>query len=82
MGLPIRKLIVSTNSNDILHRFLSKGDYSAQPVVPTLAPAMDIVIPSNFERYLYHLVGNNVTILAECMKSIKETGDWPNRSVS
>jgi threonine synthase len=55
MGLPVARLIVATNVNDILHRALSAGDYSAGEVVPTAAPSMDIQISSNFERLLFDL---------------------------
>jgi threonine synthase len=50
MGLPIARLIVATNVNDILHRALSTGDYSTGTVTPTAAPSMDIQVSSNFER--------------------------------
>jgi threonine synthase len=55
MGLPIARLIVATNVNDILHRALSAGDYSAGEVTPTAAPSMDIQVSSNFERLLFDL---------------------------
>ncbi|MBY0304155.1 MAG: threonine synthase [Sphingomonas sp.] len=55
MGLPIAKLIVATNVNDILHRALSTGDYSQGTVVPTPSPSMDIQVSSNFERLLFDL---------------------------
>ncbi len=55
MGLPIKKLILATNSNDILYRFVNFGDYSIKGVVETLSPSMDIQIASNFERYLFYL---------------------------
>lgn len=57
MGLPVAKLIVATNVNDILHRALSAGDYSAGTVTPTAAPSMDIQVSSNFERLLFDLAG-------------------------
>jgi threonine synthase len=53
MGLPVAKLIVATNVNDILHRALSSGDYSAAGVVATPTPSMDIQVSSNFERLLF-----------------------------
>ena len=59
MGLPIDKLIVGTNENDILHRFFSRGEYHCTEVKETLSPSMDIQISSNFERYLYDLAGNS-----------------------
>ena len=55
MGLPIERLIVATNVNDILHRALTRGDYSAGTVEPTIAPSMDIQVSSNFERLLFDL---------------------------
>ncbi|MBB5711431.1 threonine synthase [Sphingomonas xinjiangensis] len=57
MGLPVAKLIVATNINDILHRALSSGDYSTGTVTPTAAPSMDIQVSSNFERLLFDLAG-------------------------
>lgn len=59
MGLPIERLIVATNVNDILHRALSAGDYSAGSVTPTAAPSMDIQVSSNFERLLFDLEGRD-----------------------
>jgi threonine synthase len=55
MGLPINKLIVATNQNDILHRAISKGSYEVENVSETLSPSMDIQVASNFERLLYDL---------------------------
>jgi threonine synthase len=55
MGLPVARLIVATNVNDILHRALSDGDYSAGEVTATAAPSMDIQVSSNFERLLFDL---------------------------
>jgi threonine synthase len=54
MGLPIDKLIIATNSNDILHRFIQKNDYSKSQMVETISPSMNIQISSNFERLLFH----------------------------
>merc|ERR1740121_2180283 len=59
MGLPVRQLIVATNSNDILHRFFTTGDYDKHPVLQTCSPSMDIGISSNFERYLFYLMGES-----------------------
>ncbi|AMO72679.1 threonine synthase [Sphingorhabdus sp. M41] len=59
MGLPVERLIVATNVNDILHRALSAGDYSTGTVTPTAAPSMDIQISSNFERLLFDLEGRD-----------------------
>lgn len=57
MGLPVAKLIVATNVNDIVARALTTGDYSAGEVVPTATPSMDIQVSSNFERLLFDLDG-------------------------
>ena len=59
MGLPIARLVVATNVNDILHRALTRGDYSAGTVTPTATPSMDIQISSNFERLLFVLSGRD-----------------------
>jgi threonine synthase len=55
MGLPIGKLLLATNENNILTRFINDGDYSLGNVVQTVSPSMDIQVASNFERYLYYL---------------------------
>lgn len=60
MGLPVAKLIVATNVNDILHRALSSGDYSTGTVTATAAPSMDIQVSSNFERLLFDLAGGSI----------------------
>ncbi len=56
MGLPIEKLVVATNENDILNRFLQTGTYDKAPVRATYSPAMDICVSSNFERFLWYVV--------------------------
>ncbi|WP_027349397.1 threonine synthase [Halotalea alkalilenta] len=53
MGLPIRQLVIATNANDILHRVISDNDFSRRELLATLAPSMDIVVSSNFERLLF-----------------------------
>ena len=73
MGLPIEKLIVATNINDILHRALSSGDYSAGTVTPTAAPSMDIQVSSNFERLLFDCGGRDGLALAEQMAGFEAT---------
>jgi len=55
MGLDIEKIVLATNSNDILSRAVNSGDYTLTDVIPTLSPSMDIQLASNFERYLYYL---------------------------
>jgi threonine synthase len=73
MGLPIAKLIVATNVNDILHRALSTGDYSAGTVTPTAAPSMDIQVSSNFERLLFDVGGRDGAALAAQMHGFEAT---------
>jgi threonine synthase len=73
MGLPIERLIVATNVNDILHRALSEGDYSTGVVVPTAAPSMDIQVSSNFERLLFDVGGRDGAGLAEQLHGFDET---------
>jgi len=73
MGLPIERLIVATNVNDILHRALSTGDYAMGKVVPTATPSMDIQISSNFERLLFDLGGRDGVALAAQMKGFEAT---------
>lgn len=74
MGLPIDKLIVSTNRNDILHRFFQSNDYSKQSVHQTVAPSMDIQISSNFERLIFLEYGLNGKVVNDKMLSFRETG--------
>ncbi|MEG3177905.1 threonine synthase [Sphingomonas sp. RB3P16] len=71
MGLPVAKLIVATNVNDILHRALSSGDYSQGAVVPTPSPSMDIQVSSNFERLLFDLGGRDGAALGEQMRGFE-----------
>lgn len=71
MGLPIAKLVVATNVNDILHRALSAGDYSVGSVTPTAAPSMDIQVSSNFERLLFDLHGRDGQANAAAMRGFE-----------
>ena len=71
MGLPIKRLIVATNINDILFRALSNGDYSCGAVTPTAAPSMDIQVSSNFERLLFDCGGRDGAALAEQMRGFE-----------
>lgn len=70
-GLPIKRLIVATNTNDILYRALSNGDYSTGTVTPTAAPSMDIQVSSNFERLLFDVGGRDGIALAEQMRGFE-----------
>ncbi len=71
MGLPVGRLIVATNQNDILHRALSAGDYSIGTVTPTDAPSMDIQVSSNFERLLFDLGGCDGAATAAAMRAFE-----------
>ena len=72
MGLPIDKLIVATNENDILHRAISQGDYVSREVKETLSPSMDIQLASNFERLIYYINNSDSEKTAEIMKKVKQ----------
>jgi threonine synthase len=72
MGLPIDKLIVATNENDILHRAISNGDYISKKVKETLSPSMDIQLASNFERLIYYINNSNSEKTTEIMKKVKQ----------
>ena len=76
MGLPINKLIVATNQNDILHRAISNGNYEAETVSETISPSMDIQIASNFERLIFDLNYNNSEQTSKDMMKIKEEGKY------
>lgn len=78
MGLPVERLVVATNTNDILHRFVSNNDYSATDLSKTYSPSMDILVSSNFERYLFDLFDRNPETLAAFMSG----ADSQSRSVS
>lgn len=73
MGLPVGKLIVATNENDILHRFFTKGEYHRGAIAESISPSMDICVSSNFERYLYHLAGNDAAVLTAWMQEFEAT---------
>jgi threonine synthase len=75
MGLPIKHLVVATNSNDILDRFFNSGTYAKGLVHQTTSPSMDIQISSNFERYLFYLLGENGGQLMNSMVSFRNTGE-------
>ena len=72
MGLPINKLLVATNQNDILHRAISEGKYVSEKVFETLSPSMDIQVASNFERLIYDLNNKDANLTNEIMKTIKK----------
>ena len=74
MGLPIDKLVVATNQNDILHRCLSSGEYRPDGVIPSISPSMDIQVSSNFERALYYAYGQDGGAVAQVMDELKAGG--------
>jgi len=74
MGLPIRRLIIGSNQNDILTRFFETGVMEMKGVTPTLSPSMDIQISSNFERYLFELLDHDSDHLNSLMSDFVETG--------
>ena len=76
MGLPINKLIVATNQNDILHRAISLGKYEAEAVSETISPSMDIQIASNFERLIYDLNNFDDGETKKVMNKIKKEGKY------
>ncbi len=77
MGLPVARLIVGSNRNDILYRFLDKNDMSMVPVEPSLSPSMDIQVSSNFERLLFELLERDPVALTRTMQRFREIGRMP-----
>jgi threonine synthase len=76
MGLPIEKLVIASNVNDILPRTLHEGSYEMREVVATTSPSMDIQISSNFERYLFEASGRDAPLIRAKMRALKETGSF------
>ena len=74
MGLPIDRLVVATNQNDILHRCLATGDYRPDGVIPSISPSMDIQVSSNFERALFYAYGQDGAAVAQAMDELKAGG--------
>ena len=74
MGLPVARLIVGSNRNDILARFLAANDMSMAPVERALSPSMDIQVSSNFERLLFELLDRDPAATAAAMQAFRETG--------
>ncbi len=74
MGLPIDRLVVATNQNDILHRCLSAGEYRPDGVIPSISPSMDIQVSSNFERALFYAYGQDGGAVAQLMDELKAGG--------
>ncbi len=74
MGLPIERLVIATNVNDILHRALSTGRYEVTGVTATTSPSMDIQVSSNFERLLFDVMGRDAAALRGLMDSLAQSG--------
>ncbi len=74
MGLPIERLILATNRNDILTRFFQNGCYGSAEVKPTVSPSMDIQRASNFERYLYYLLDEDAQQVRQAMHHLEQSG--------
>lgn len=76
MGLPIKRLYIGSNRNDILTRFLTSGEMVAAPVEPSLSPSMDIQISSNFERLLFELHGRDGNAVSADLTAFRDTGRY------
>lgn len=74
MGAPIDRLVVASNANDILTRFLKANDMSTSPVVPSLSPSMDIQVSSNFERLLFEMNDRDGGATAEQLQTFRTSG--------
>ncbi len=74
MGIPIESIIIGNNANHGVSRLISTGSLSIQEVVPTIAPAMDIAVPSNFERLLFDILGRDARLLAATMADFRARG--------
>jgi len=74
MGLPVARLIIATNRNDVLHRVMTTSTYGRQPLAHTLSPSMDITVSSNFERLLFDLYDRDGAALADLMRRF-DAGD-------
>jgi threonine synthase len=77
MGLPVERLIVGSNRNDILARWLAANDMSVRGVEPSLSPSMDIQVSSNFERLLFELLGRDAAATAAAMRRFRAEGRMP-----
>lgn len=74
MGLPVGRLVIATNRNDILHRAMTTGDYAPGTVEPTISPSMDIQVSSNFERALWESLGRDGAAVAALMADLGAGG--------
>ncbi|MBN2906019.1 MAG: threonine synthase [Rhodobacteraceae bacterium] len=76
MGLPVEKLVIATNQNDILHRALTGGAYETHGVSPSISPSMDIQVSSNFERALFEAYDRDGAAVAQQMQALKDDGGF------
>ena len=76
MGLPIERLVVATNQNDILHRTLETGAQRKEGVTPSISPSMDIQVSSNFERVLFDAYGRDGAVVAAQMQALRDEGGF------
>ena len=74
MGLPVDRLVIATNVNDILARTLATGTYDVREVVATSSPSMDIQVSSNFERLLFEATGRDAAAVRAMMASLAQSG--------
>jgi threonine synthase len=77
IGLPVARLVVASNRNDILARFLAANDMSIRPVEPSLSPSMDIQVSSNFERLLFELFHRDGAATARTLAEFRASGRMP-----
>jgi threonine synthase len=84
MGLPIEKLVIATNANDILRRTIDSGRYEMSGVSPTISPSMDIQISSNFERLLFESAGRDADAVSRMMAALKQSRGFelPGKSIA
>lgn len=76
MGLPIDRLIIATNQNDILHRTLQSGDHTKTGVTPSISPSMDIQVSSNFERLVFDLYDREGAAVMQLFDALKVDGTF------
>ena len=77
LGLPVKKLVCASNSNNVLTEFIQTGTYNAnRAFIPTISPSMDILVSSNLERLLFLLSNHNDTLINQYMSSLKNDGKY------
>ncbi|GIX15635.1 MAG: threonine synthase [Paracoccaceae bacterium] len=76
IGLPVERLVIATNRNDILHRTLATGEHRRAGVRPTISPSMDIEVSSNFERLLFELCDDDGARTAALMEALRAQGGF------